>query len=121
MIALLVLMMGVNFDAEAQLGGLLNKVTGGSKADKKKQSINLMAVRIFLQTKDSFDRDIKTIGKHISNALQEESSNIPTVAKFATVGIENGRSVTRQVEYYNLDISFPTFWRKCVFFQKFPT
>ena len=46
-------MMGVNFDAEAQLGGLLNKVTGGSKADKKKQSINLMAVRIFLQTKDS--------------------------------------------------------------------
>ena len=43
LIALLVLMMGVNFDAEAQLGGLLNKaknkVTGGSKADKEKQRV----------------------------------------------------------------------------------
>ena len=56
------------------------------------------------QMAELFDRDIKTIGKHISNALQEELSNIPTVAKFATVGIENGRSVTRQVEYYNLDM-----------------
>ena len=55
------------------------------------------------QMAELFDRDVKTIGKHISNALQEELSNIPTVAKFATVQIENGRSVTRQVEFYNLD------------------
>lgn len=32
-----------------------------------------------------FDRDIKTIGKHINNALSEELKGIPTVAKFATV------------------------------------
>ena len=31
-----------------------------------------------------FDRDIKTIGKHINNALKEELDN-STVAKFATV------------------------------------
>lgn len=32
-----------------------------------------------------FDRDIKTIGKHIGNALKEELANLATVAKFATV------------------------------------
>ena len=31
-----------------------------------------------------FDRDIKTIGKHINNALNEELKDVPTVAKFAT-------------------------------------
>jgi Virulence protein RhuM family len=51
-----------------------------------------------------FDRDIKTIGKHIANVLQEELKDFPTVAKFATVGIEGGRTVERMVEYYNLDM-----------------
>ena len=51
-----------------------------------------------------FDRDIKTIGKHINNALNEELKNIPTVAKFATVQKEGTRNVTRNVEYYNLDM-----------------
>ncbi len=51
-----------------------------------------------------FDRDIKTIGKHINNALNEELKDIPTVAKFATVQKEGTRSVTRNVEYYNLDM-----------------
>lgn len=53
-----------------------------------------------------FGRDIKTIGKHIGNALKEELSNTPnsTVAKFATVQNEGNRQVERQVEYYNLDV-----------------
>jgi hypothetical protein len=51
-----------------------------------------------------FDRDVKTIGKHINNALSQELSNIPTVAKFATVQTEGNRLVTRNVEYYNLDM-----------------
>ena len=50
-----------------------------------------------------FDRDVKTIGKHIANALTEELSDIPTVAKFATVQKEGNRQVIRNVEYYNLD------------------
>lgn len=51
-----------------------------------------------------FDRDVKTIGKHIANALKEELDGIPTVANFATVQIEGGRTVTRNIEYYNLDV-----------------
>ena len=51
-----------------------------------------------------FDRDIKTIGKHIGNALKEELAGLATVANFATVQKEGNRIVTRQVEYYNLDM-----------------
>lgn len=51
-----------------------------------------------------FDRDVKTIGKHIKNALHEELDGFPTVAKFATVQKEGDRIVTRTVEYYNLDV-----------------
>lgn len=53
-----------------------------------------------------FDRDVKTIGKHIANALKEELENSPkpTVAKFATAQKEGNREVERQVEYYNLDV-----------------
>ena len=50
-----------------------------------------------------FDRDIKTIGKHINNALKEELED-STVAKFATVQKEGTREVTRNIEYYNLDM-----------------
>lgn len=51
-----------------------------------------------------FDRDVKTIGKHINNALQEELAGLPTVAKFATVQKEGEREVKRNIEYYNLDM-----------------
>lgn len=51
-----------------------------------------------------FNRDIKTIGKHINNALKEELANLATVAKFATVQKEGERNVIRQIEYYNLDM-----------------
>ena len=62
-----------------------------------------------------FDRDVKTIGKHINNALREElaptvaknatlQNDNPTVAKFAIVQQEGNRSVVRQVEYYSLDV-----------------
>lgn len=55
------------------------------------------------QMAELFDRDIKTIGKHINNALKEELDN-STVAKFATVQNEGGREVERFIEYYNLDV-----------------
>lgn len=50
-----------------------------------------------------FDRDKSVISRHIKNALEEEADN-STVAKFATVQNEGNRSVTRNVEYYNLDV-----------------
>ena len=55
------------------------------------------------QMAELFDRDIKTIGKHINNTLKEELDN-STVAKFATVQNEGGREVERLIEYYNLDV-----------------
>lgn len=48
-----------------------------------------------------FDRDIKTIGKHINNALREELDGIPVVANFATTA-SDGKIY--QVSYYNLDM-----------------
>ena len=51
-----------------------------------------------------FGRDVKTIGKHINNALKEELSNIPTVAKFAIVQMEGNRKVIREVDFYSLDM-----------------
>ena len=57
------------------------------------------------QMAELFDRDVKTIGKHINNALREElESDKATVARFATVQKEGERFVTRQVEFYNLDM-----------------
>ena len=53
-----------------------------------KLEVNLKDETVWLnrqQLADLFDRDIKTIGKHINNALNEELKDIPTVAKFATV------------------------------------
>lgn len=54
-----------------------------------------------------FDRDIKTIGKHINNALNEELDN-SVVAKFATTS-KDGK--TYQVEYYNLDMIISVVYR----------
>ena len=51
-----------------------------------------------------FDRDIKTIGKHINNALSQELRGLSTVAKFATVQQEGDRIVNRDIEYFNLDM-----------------
>lgn len=51
------------------------------------------------QMAELFGRDVKTIGKHINNALNEELDN-SVVAKFATTAADGK---TYQVEYYNLD------------------
>lgn len=57
------------------------------------------------QMAELFGRDVKSIGKHINNALREElNDGISTVAKFATVQKEGSRRVNREVEYYNLDM-----------------
>ena len=47
-----------------------------------------------------FNRDVKTIGKHINNALKEELDS-SVVAKFATTA-SDGK--TYKVDYYNLDM-----------------
>ena len=55
-----------------------------------------------------FGRDVKTIGKHINNVFKEgELDKEVVVAKFATTtqhGAIKGKTQTKNVEYYNLDV-----------------
>lgn len=54
-----------------------------------------------------FERDEKTIRKHINNAIGEELADSVVVAKFATTtkhGAIEGKLQTREVNYYNLDV-----------------
>ena len=71
-----------------------------------------------------FDRDVKTIGKHINNALKEELDD-STVAKFATVQTEGNREIQRSIEYYNLDMIISVGYRvksqNGVIFRKWAT
>lgn len=48
-----------------------------------------------------FNRDIKTIGKHITNALKEELKDVSVVANFA-ITAKDGKIYN--VEHYNLDM-----------------
>ena len=53
---------------------------------------------------DLFGRDKSVISRHLSAIFKEkELDRTASVAKNATVQIEGGRSVERQIEYYNLD------------------
>lgn len=86
-----------------------NKILFFETEDKQvKLPVNVENGSVWLnqnQIAKLFDRDIKTIGKHISTALKEELDNIEsTVAEFATVQMEGNREVERNVEYYNLDV-----------------
>ena len=59
------------------------------------------------QMAELFDRDVKTIGKHINNAIKEELRDEVVVAKFATTtshGAIAGKTQTHMTEYYNLDV-----------------
>ena len=53
------------------------------------------------QMAELFGRDIKTIGKHINNALREEVNDPSVVAKFATTAADGK---VYSVEHYNLDV-----------------
>lgn len=71
-----------------------------------KLEVNMKDETVWLNTEQMaklFDRDYKTIRKHINNALEEELDN-STIAKFATVQKEGDRNVTREIEHYNLDM-----------------
>jgi len=52
-----------------------------------------------------FGRDKSTISRHVKNVFEEgELSTEATVANYATVQTEGGREVTRNIDYYNLDV-----------------
>ena len=52
-----------------------------------------------------FEKDKSTISEHIKNIFDEgELSKNLTVGNFPTVKIEGNRRVTRNIDYYNLDV-----------------
>ena len=53
------------------------------------------------QMAELFDRDVKTIGKHVNSAIREELAGLPVVAKFATTAADGK---TYMVDYYDLDV-----------------
>ena len=72
-----------------------------------------------------FDRDYKTIRKHINNALMEELKDEVVVAKFENTtehGALSGKTQTHKVEYYNLDMILSVGYRvksnKGIIFRK---
>lgn len=54
------------------------------------------------QMAELFDRDVKTIGKHVNNALKEELRDEDSVVAFFATTASDGK--TYQMEYYNLDV-----------------
>src|ERR1035437_5992822 len=57
------------------------------------------------QLADLFQRDKSVISRHLKNIFEEgELSAAATVAEFATVQAEGQRSVSRDIEHYNLDV-----------------
>ena len=89
-----------------------------------KLEVNMKDETVWLNTEQIaqlFDRDFKTIRKHINNALDEELDN-SVVAKFATTA-KDGK--TYQVDYYNLDMIISVGYRvkskNGVIFRKWAT
>ena len=57
------------------------------------------------QMAELFQRDKSTVSRHIKNVFEEgELERNSTVANFATVQLEGNREVTRNIEFYNLDV-----------------
>jgi hypothetical protein len=87
--------------------GVVTKVVGAKDKDLPGLQVRISHDTVWLNRQQLailFDRDVKTIGKHINNALKEELSELATIAKFATVQVEGSRIVNRTMEYYNLDM-----------------
>lgn len=59
-----------------------------------------------------FDRDRTVILKHVNNLYKDDELDVnSTCAKFAHVQIEGQREITRQINYYNLDVIIPVGYR----------
>lgn len=59
-----------------------------------------------------FGRDKSTISRHVKNVFEEgELPPEATVANFAIVQAEENREVTRNIDYYNLDVIISVSYR----------
>lgn len=86
-----------------------NIITFTSSDNKTSLSVQLdtKAETVWLnlnQISDLFERDKSVISRHLKKIFEEEElDRNSTVAFFATVQEEGGHSVTRQIEYFNMD------------------
>ena len=75
-----------------------------------KLEVNMKDETVWLNTEQMaklFDRDYKTIRKHINNSLKEELKDEVVVAKFENTtqhGAVEGKTQTHYIDYYNLDM-----------------
>jgi len=75
---------------------------------KTEIEVNLEDETVWLsqsQMGELFQKDVRTISEHIGNVFDEgELSKDPTIRKFRIVQKEGDRTVSRDVEHYNLDV-----------------
>ena len=75
-----------------------------------KLEVNMKDDTVWLNTAqmaELFNRDYKTIRKHINNALNEELQDEVVVAKFENTtkhGAISTKTQTHMIDYYNLDV-----------------
>ena len=96
-----------------------------------KLEVNMKDETVWLNTEQMaqlFDRDYKTIRKHINNALKEELGDQVVVAKFENTTIHgaiDGKTQTHMIDYYNLDMIISVGYRvkskNGVIFRKWAT
>lgn len=93
-----------------------------------KLEVNMKDETVWLNTEQMsklFDRDYKTIRKHINNALKEELNSNEVVAKFANTtkhGAIPEKTQVHMIDYYNLDMIISVGYRvkskKGILFRK---
>lgn len=93
-----------------------------------KLEVNMKDETVWLNTEQMsklFDRDYKTIRKHINNALKEELNSNEAVAKFANTtkhGAIPEKTQVHMIDYYNLDMIISVGYRvkskKGILFRK---
>ncbi|HEX9654979.1 MAG TPA: RhuM family protein, partial [bacterium] len=83
---------------------LLYRAEGG----KTQIQVKLQDETVWLtqaQMAELFQRNVPTINEHIKNIYEEgELDEEPTIRKFRIVQTEGKRRVTREVDFYNLDV-----------------
>jgi hypothetical protein len=79
-----------------------------SKSGQTKIEVRLQNETVWLTQKmmaELFQKDVRTINEHIRNILEEnELEAEPTIRKFRIVQKEGQREVSRDVDFYNLDM-----------------
>jgi len=79
-----------------------------TKGGQTRLEVRLEDETVWLSQKlmaELFQKDVRTINEHIKNVFKEKELEVePTIRNFRIVQKEGNREVTRNVDFYNLDI-----------------